>query len=232
MRANFNEALGEIDDLCERLYFLETGDFPDYEDDEDIMKWLRKQWQDTCEYSLYLQFEHAYHHLNFGWNCRHYPKDRIVACGGKDCEKWEKFPKDWPEFWPSINNFKGKVRPTWNGKLSYLTMRIPLAEVLMALGNVIDGIDLTFPECAANRCMDDVKSNCGPITELSLKESLRFIYAHLNEAWNSRKLTMDKAVLVTKQTMMRHRQYPRAFTKFWPKEYKIQSSWSWDANDD
>ena len=221
MRGNFVEANAEISTLIERLKYLETGELPD---GGEYGKWLERKWRDTTEFGLFISMEHAYHHLNFGWNCRHFPEKRVIACAERDYRVWEKFPADWPELWPSPSRCKGTPREVYRGKVHYLTMRMPLDEVEMTLDDIIEDIDATFPDTVPiGMPVRKVRSGRPPMTEELLAEQMRHIYNYMNDSWNSRKMTMERYTTeVSKAAMLRHRQYPRAFVRFWPKKKVCQ----------
>ncbi len=89
VRANLVEALAEIDDLCQRLRYLEMGTLPE----GAYGRWCEKCWKGTTEGSLFISMEHAYHHLCFAWNCRAFLEKRVIACSQADYEAWEKLPR-------------------------------------------------------------------------------------------------------------------------------------------
>ena len=47
---------------------------------------------DDIEYRIEMQ--HAFHHLNFAWNARHWPMKRYEQCSKRDFKKAGDFPKD------------------------------------------------------------------------------------------------------------------------------------------
>ena len=224
IRANLVEALAEIDDLCERLRYLEMGTLPE----GAYGRWCEKCWKGTTEASLFIAMEHAYHHLCFAWNCRAFPEKRVIACAQADYEAWEKFPTDWPELWPRPSRCKGTPRPVYNGKVAYLSMRIPLDEAQMALQDVIDDISATFPETVgdeASASSRHLSSCCSPsprrrpsrppMTEAGLADQMRYVFIRMNEAWNSRRRSIADSLALSPRTLKSRMLFPRAFTRFW-----------------
>ena len=50
--------------------------------------------ENVSEIELQALLEHAYHHLNFAWNCRHVSDNRYKNLSDEDFNEWSKFPKD------------------------------------------------------------------------------------------------------------------------------------------
>lgn len=220
IRSNLVEAWGELNDLRRRLRYCETGELPD---PPEYGAWLERQWRKTTEHSLLFgKMEHAYHHLNFGWNCRRFPEKRVIACARRDYVEWQIFPRDWPELWPSAGRYTGMPGKVGDGKVCYPTMRIPLDEVSMTLDDVINDMDATFPECAEARTgPGKIRRGRPPMDEEGLGVQMRHIYIYMNYAWNSRhsrKLTLPGKDAESAATMKRNWQFPREFKDFWPKK--------------
>jgi hypothetical protein len=217
IRANLVEALVEIDDLCERLRYLEMGTLPEGE----YGRWCEKCWKGTTEGSLFISMGHAYHHLCFAWNCRAFPEKRVIACAQADYEAWEKFPTDWPEHWPRSSRSKGTPRLVYNGKIAYLSMRIPLDEAQMALQDVVDDIAATFPETVGDEASASSRHLSSrrrpmrpPMTEEGLAGQMRYVFIRMNEAWNSRRRSIADSLALSPRTLKSLMLFPRAFTRF------------------
>lgn len=60
---------------------------------EEIIEWKGKK-RGFSTTGVAIQFEHAYHHVDFAWNCRHADEERARRCDQRDFDRWEKFPKD------------------------------------------------------------------------------------------------------------------------------------------
>ncbi len=50
---------------------------------------------DEAQFQVWL--EHVYLHLNFAWNTRRSPDDRVIASAERDFKRWRKYPRgtDW-----------------------------------------------------------------------------------------------------------------------------------------
>ncbi len=91
---NLNEARGEVEDLVARAEFAAFGKVYDEHlkyREESIARRARKC--PLSEGSLSVSFDHAYHHLNFAWNCRHADDERIRQCEWPDFIRWSRFPR-------------------------------------------------------------------------------------------------------------------------------------------
>ena len=105
--ANLREALGELDRIYLRLYFLDLGELPDdcpRSGDASYLDLLKRQEERNPldEMTLFISFEHAYHHLNFAWNCRRTPEERVWRCADNDFSRWVRFPDTavFADLWP------------------------------------------------------------------------------------------------------------------------------------
>ena len=124
---NLCEANGELKDLHCHLHYLEFGDVP--EDYDNFNKeWLekREKTHPFTENSLYVGLDHAYHHLNWAWNIRRSPEERVWKCDEKDVKRWSKFPKtkEFTDLWLSKDVMKGYDRKTRHGKVSITPVRV------------------------------------------------------------------------------------------------------------
>ncbi len=52
----------------------------------------KKDYPDEAE--IYLNLQHAYHHLNFAWNARTIKTAEYARMTDADFNKWGQFPKD------------------------------------------------------------------------------------------------------------------------------------------
>ena len=46
------------------------------------------------EIDFKVRLRHAYHHVNFAWNCRHVATTNYASMSDKDFKKWGRYPKD------------------------------------------------------------------------------------------------------------------------------------------
>ena len=98
---NLTEARGEIRDIHCRLHFLQFGELPEEEEpspgdarDAKYIAYLERQEKRNpfTESSLFCDLEHAYHHLNWAWNCRRTPEERVWHFTDSDADRWNRFP--------------------------------------------------------------------------------------------------------------------------------------------
>lgn len=86
---------------------------------EEIEQRILKK--DYSEGGLYIDLQHAYHHLNFAWNVRRIKTKEYANLTDKDFNRWGQFPKDIEAFKVTekrITKAKaGKKRTNSNGKL-------------------------------------------------------------------------------------------------------------------
>lgn len=207
IRANLAEAYGEISHLCRRLRYLEMGAEPGTSGFDSVTE---ERWRETTEGVLFIRMEHAYHHLNFAWNCRAFSEARVKKCAWRDYREWQRFPVDWSELWPPASLCKNPPRRMQGSgvrKLAWLAMRIPLDEVCMELEDVMKWIDSR----QSSRVM---------ITEEDFASSMRYVFIHMNEAWNSRKKELKEAIELSPRTLKRRMYLPRVFTDYWREERK------------
>ena len=124
---NLCEANGELKDLHCHLHYLEFGDVPeDY--DNSNKEWLekREKTHPFTENSLYVGLDHAYHHINWAWNIRRIPEERVWKCAEKDFKHWSKFPKtkEFTDLWLPKDVMKGYDRKIRHGKVSVTHVRV------------------------------------------------------------------------------------------------------------
>ena len=117
---NLTEARGEIRDIHERLHFLEFGKLPEEEEpspgdarDAKYIACLERQEKRNpfTESTLFFGLEHAYHHLNWAWNCRRTPEERVWHFTDSDADRWNRFPDTaaFADLWPSDRTVKGHI---------------------------------------------------------------------------------------------------------------------------
>lgn len=92
--SNLREALGEIRGLHRLLHFLQFGELPEEDhpslDDANYIAGLerRERRNPFNETSLFIGLEHAYHHLNWAWNCRRTQEERVWHFTKNDSIRW------------------------------------------------------------------------------------------------------------------------------------------------
>ena len=213
---NLTEARGELFSTYERLYFLQFGELPeDYGEASDYIANLQKQEKRNPfnEASLFTRLEHAYHHLNWAWNCRRTPEERVWHFTDSDADRWNRFPDttEFADLWPSDRSVKGR-RHHYVGvgrrKVSLQVVRIHMQMAfakLNSLGYLVAkraGEDWPRPKGLRPGVEDQ------PFTEKDFTRRMHRIYSTLNMAWNSR---MDKTFVVGARAIDRRRRFSPAF---------------------
>ena len=81
IQQNLNEALGELEELWALIQIAVFGRLLPKEPEP------RKEYADRLaerlpltDCDLFYSLDHAYHHLNFAWNCRRATEERARAC--------------------------------------------------------------------------------------------------------------------------------------------------------
>ena len=200
--SNLTEANGELKKLCWRLHFLAFGELPD--DCPDHADASRVAWyarREKCcpfaEGSLFVGLEHVYHHLNWSWNCRHTPEERVWHFADNDADRWTKFPDtaDFSELWPPDKTVKvdrDDFRLTGSRrKICLFPLRPEIQQAQHKLDNLCR---LVEKECFG---AGEVATPAGmpedvwrqPLTEKDLGRRMCLIYYRLNIAWNCRMKT-------------------------------------------
>ena len=82
--------------------------------------WYRRGF---TEFAFEAQLEHAYHHLNVTWGCRHATLERTAKCSQRDFRNWEKFPLAFRELLPDTPRAWQRRRCYPAELLAFLTKR-------------------------------------------------------------------------------------------------------------
>ena len=211
--SNLREALGELDGIHLRLHFLAFGELPEVcplSGDASYLAWLKKEEKrhPFNQVSLFYGLEHAYHHLNWAWNCRRTPEERVWHFTDNDASRWTRFPDTaaFADLWPSDRAVKGHVDEL-HGKvgspvrsfvqMAYRKARILCYLVSKELGEEWKRPQGLFPEVGAQ-----------PLTEKDFARRMHRIYVELNMAWNSRR---DKTFATDIRAIQRRRLFPSIF---------------------
>lgn len=234
--SNLTEALGEIRDLHCRLHFLQFGELPEEEEpspgddsDAEYIAYLERQEKRNpfTESALFCALEHAYHHLNWAWNCRRTPEERVWHFTDSDADRWNRFPDTaaFADLWPSDRSVKGR-RHHYVGvgrrKVSLKVVRIHMQMAfakLNSLGYLVAkraGEDWPRPKGLRPGVEDQ------PFTEKDFTRRMHRIYSTLNMAWNSR---MDKTFVIGARAIDRRRRFSPAFAtgcyNMWRRRQKL-----------
>jgi hypothetical protein len=113
IQQNLTEALGELEELWALIQIAVFGRLLPNELEP------RKEYADRLaerlpltDCDLFYSLDHAYHHLNFAWNCRRATEERARACATADFVRWSRFPKGAPflDLQPLPRRAKGPPR--------------------------------------------------------------------------------------------------------------------------
>lgn len=161
--------------------------------------------------------EHVYHHVNYAWNCRHAGAERAIKCSMRDFNRWEKFPKDWPELWPSPERWEGRwPKGQWADHgwrtVRAAAMRPEFEEAEDALGLLVDGVFLRLGDGLdpARRRPERLRADAWAVSEEDFGALVRRFYCHFNAAWNVRRCR--KAGGGGRDRWL----FPREMARFWP----------------
>jgi len=197
MISNLIEAAGELYELEARLDYMVHDRMPKGWEGFDRI-WDRHPF---CTSTLYVIFEHVYHHINFAWNSRFVSASRVIACARRDYERWEKFPDD---FTPLKALRKTKhARPVFDGDLNLFNLRMNVCESMMFLDGVIKEVEKAI-------------SGNSEIGDTELAWGMQRTLAHLNESWHCRRydITRNTDLGCKMGNLRRWQRYPREFTRF------------------
>ena len=210
---NLCEANGDLRELCAVTAYLEEGKAP-AEWEEFIEGRARKRGFRPGWFEVTM--EHVYHHVNYAWNCRHAGAERAAHCAMRDFNRWEKFPKDWPELWPSPEQWKGKwPKGRWaehGWRTVRAAMRPEFEAAEDALGLLIDGVFLRLGDDLdpRRRRPEKLREDAWAVTEQDFGVLIRRFYEHFNAAWNARRCRKPSA------GKRRSSLFPREMARFWP----------------
>lgn len=204
---NLREASGELESLRDRIVAVMKSE----------PKW--DNLEGFSEFAFFVSMEHAYHHVNWAWNCRHKDEQRAIKCAFADFYAWEKFPADFKEFWPAPSRCRGKAREPSNGRLYLMLPRIALDEAMFTIDGICCGIfKLLGEEIPEGFLKGRNPKTVEPVTEEDFKIEMRHLYSCMNCAWNERKVDLAGELSGSMTTIRRHSCYPRAFRRLWPGE--------------
>lgn len=212
---NLVEACRELRTLHARLHYLQFGELPEesfLKDADSQMAWLDRQ-EDRHpfnEVTLFIRMEHAYHHLNWAWNCRRTLEERVWNFSTRAFDKWMRFPTAtvFADLWPRETSGKKNSAEVRMGKVNLTTVRL---NINMALRKLEILCYLVAKELGENVSRPKgLKAEVGSmsLTEGEYARRLHSIYAMLNLAWNSRR---DKTFVVTKSAVERRRCFSPIF---------------------
>ena len=216
--SNLAEAHGELKKLYWRLHYVQFGALPEdcpSHADASYVAWYARQEvrHHFAEGSLFVSLEHAYHHLNWAWNCRRTSEERVWHFSDRDGNRWSKFPNtaDFADLW-SLDRTAKDGREMWGSarkvNLSLIRIGTHMAsrklDILCHLvaKEHLGGNEVGPPEGVP---MDEWKR---PLSEKEFARRMHGIYTELNIVWNSRR---DKNIVATKRAIERRRCFSTDF---------------------
>ena len=183
--SNLREAQGELMRLFARIQFIVFGEVVD----ESVKGWeesvaQEERRQSLTEWALFVSMAHAYHHLNFAWNCRHAPEERVWRCEPRQ----EKI---------NPNSLQAAFLQMAVRKLAILSYRVSCA-----LGD-------DSPEKVPRPKGLNPEVEAEPFTEETFGRRMCRIYVEMNWSWAFRKRT--DGISNSRQAICRRSQFPRPF---------------------
>ena len=211
IRRDLGEALGELEDLWARIQIAAFGKIlaKELEPRKEYADRLAKRLPLT-DSGLFFSLAHAYHHLNFAWNSRRAPEERVWACAQADFDRWSRFPKGAPflDLQPLSRRAKGPPREV--GIVLVKPSNILHANVQMAVRHLSilrDMATVAAGEGSILRYKPEVPPP-EPFTEETFGGHLHRIYRDINTLWSCRRRT---DVSVTRRTHLRRARFPWVF---------------------
>lgn len=215
---NLTEARGEIRDIHCRLHFLQFGELPEEEEpspgdarDAKYIAYLERQEKRNPfnELTLFFGLEHAYHHLNWAWNCRRTPEDRVWHFTDSDADRWNRLPDTaaFADLWPSDRSVKENMAGL-RGKVSLTPPRIALQMASIKLNTLCYLVAKELGEAWTRPKGLRLEIGAQPLTEKDFAHRMHRIYTELNTAWNSRR---DKTFVIGKHAIDRRRRFSPIF---------------------
>ena len=213
--SNLTEARGELLSLCEYLYFLDFGELPEdchwIGECSDYIAYLQKQEMRNPfnELALFVRLEHAYHHLNWAWNCRRTPEERVLNFTDSDASRWNRFPDtaSFADLWPPSRVIKEHSEKLCR-RICLTPVRIPVQmaqrklHILCYLVAKEIGVQYARPK----GLYPEIGKQ--PLTEKDFTRRMHRIYEELNMAWNGRK---HKSFATGRRAIVRSGFFPSIF---------------------
>ena len=215
--SNLSEAYGELKGLYCRLHFMAFGEMPDnWQDDGSYKAWLekREKEQPFTEMTLFVSLDHAYHHLNWAWNIRRTPEERIWHFTQESARKWDKFPKtrEFSDLWSSTTSTKKIKDKPISRKISLTPVRVRIQMAQWKLGILCHRVEKEVENNSSignsRPQWSNVDVDSQPLSEKEFAKRIHQIYAEMNMAWNSRK---DKTFVIKSYAIHRRRYFPYIF---------------------
>ena len=176
--------------------------------------WYRRGF---TEFAFEAQLEHAYHHLNTMWGCRHATLERAAKCSQRDFRAWEKFPLAFRELLPDTP--RRAVDLHAKTVLHVESILLGLDEAVRVGGEIYLGLCAHFNSATCPVRWDRRAPKVAPLTESRLADLLRRLLGALNFAWNVRRLPVERVRTLSPRAQLRRRCYPAEFPAFLTKRH-------------
>ncbi len=206
----FVEGFAEVEQMHEHLRAKTDGRESPHEDG----LYYRNGF---TEFAFEAQLEHAYHHLNWTWGCRHATLERAAKCSQGDFRRWEKFPFAFRELLPDTP--RRAVELHAKTVLHVESILLGLDEAVSVGDEIYLGLCAHFDAKTCPRRWDRRAAKVAPLTEARLKELLGRLLGALNFAWNVRRLPVERVRELSPRTRLRRRCYPAEFPAFLTKRH-------------
>ena len=208
IRLNLVEALGELEELWARIQIATFGKIlaKELEPRKAYADWLAKRLPLT-DSALFYSLDHAYHHVNFAWNCRRAPEERVRACAAADFVRWSRFPTGAPflDLQPLPRRTKGPPREAGLALVRPITILHAYAQLAVRhLRLLHDMATVAAGEAPPPPTLPPPE----PFTEETFARSRHRIYRDMNTLWSCRRRA---DVAVTRQTHLRRARFPWVF---------------------
>ena len=211
IQCDLTEALGELKNLWALIQLVVFGTILDKELEprKEYVDVLAKRLPLT-DSALFFSMAHAYHHLNFAWNSRRAPEERVWACAQADFARWSRFPGGAPflDLQPLPRRAKGPPREVGIALVrpssilhAYVQMAVRHLSILRDMATVAAG------EGSILRYKPEVPPP-EPFTEETFGRRLHRIYRDMDTLWSCRRRT---DVSVTRHTHLRRARFPWVF---------------------
>ena len=211
IRLDLVEALGELEDLWARIQIATFGKI--------LAKELapRKEYADRLakrlpltDSDLFFSLDHAYHHINFAWNCRRAPEERVRACAAADFVRWSRFPTGAPflDLQPLPRRAKGPPREAGLALVHPTSTLHAYAQLAVRHLRLLHDMATIATGEAPPSIQKPTRPPPAPFTEETFARSLHRIYRDMNTLWSCRRRA---DVSVTRRTLLRRARFPWVF---------------------
>lgn len=212
----FVEGFAEVEQMYEHLRAKVDGRVSPHEDG------LYYRPRGFTEFTFEAQLEHAYHHLDWVWGCRHATLARAAKCSWRDFRNWEKFPLAFRELLPDAP--RRAVETHFRTVLHFESILLGLDEAVRIGDEIYLGLCAHFDAktCPCPIRWDQRAEKVAPLTERRLTDLLRRLLGALNFSWNVRRIPVERVRALSAMARQRRRCYPAEFPKYLTKRHDRQ----------